>query len=338
MKRILDDWRVWLLASLTLGLAPFSPEPHIVGKLRWIAGGANGMAAMDWFDTVLHGTPFVLLLRAVILQLVKRVKSGTKHVPMKALLLAVVALSAISCNKNTVSPDETSRKQVSSHEEWAYTGPMSPEHWAELDPEYIKCAEGLHQSPIDIETHIATELDGNLEFEYRSTRVNLVNDGHTVQARPRQDNVLYVLGREWHLVQIHFHDPSEHHIDGIIYPMEVHLVHKGLDDKLAVVAIMVKEGPKNDYMQTIWDSIPQTSGAHVMTDAKVDMPRLIPLDGTVYHYQGSLTTPPCSEGVEWFVLSQPMELSKAQITKFKVLYPGNNRPVQEHPVEVDVLN
>lgn len=338
MKRILDDWKIWLVASLTLGLAPFLPEPHIVGKLRWIVGGANGMSLMDWFDAVLHGTPFILLVRAIIItkrQARQRRTGGGVH---RLVALAFIAVTLISCHKNPVSPDQETHHELSEHREWAYSGPLSPEHWAELDSEYIKCAEGLQQSPIDIETHNATILEGNLEFNYRATRVDLVNDGHTVQARPNQDNVLYVLGKEWHLVQVHFHDPSEHHIDGIIYPMEVHLVHQGQDDQLAVVAIMVKEGPENEYMQAIWDSIPQESGTHVLTDAKVDMPRLIPLDGTVYHYQGSLTTPPCSEGVEWFVLSQPMELSKAQIRKFKVLYPGNNRPVQEHPVELDVLN
>ena len=327
------------MASLTLGLAPFIPEPHIVGKLRWVAGGAVDMQLMDWLDLVLHGTPWLLFIRSLIIRIPFYQKARSKDLNTKIVLAISFIIAINSCQEQQLAPEtERTAQHQTLHSDWTYTGDSSPEHWAELDPEYIKCAEGLHQSPIDIETHLATKLSAQLDFNYHSTPINIVNNGHTVQAVPDEDNTMGALGRIWHLKQIHFHDPSEHHIDGIIYPMEVHMVHSDSLGKLAVVAIMVKEGPQNAYLQTIWDAMPDEVGKEIHPRQKLEMTKLIPGYGTVYHYQGSLTTPPCTEGVEWFILAQPMTMSKDQIAYFRRIHPGNNRPLQDHVEKVDVLN
>ena len=342
--KALNDWKVMLVVALTLGLAPFVPEPHIVGKIRWVLGGAIGMQPMDWFDLVLHGTPWILLFRALFIAIVSRrtnsaskgqqASSDSGKTYTSAALLIIGAALLGSCNAPPEHNAETADAQA--HHEWDYAGSTSPEHWAELDSDFIKCAEGHFQSPIDIETYTSRKGHVSLEFNYIACPVNLINNGHTIQAVPDEANTMKALGKTYSLKQIHFHDPSEHRVDGIIYPMEVHMVHADSTGKLAVVGIFVKEGPPNDYLAEIWDALPSDRDQEYHTRENLEMDKLFPVENRIYHYTGSLTTPPCTEGVEWFIYEAPMTMSKAQIQRFQSIHPGNNRPIQQldqHRVE-----
>lgn len=214
---------------------------------------------------------------------------------------------------------------------WGYEGNTSPEHWAELSPEFIKCAEGHFQSPIDLESYVATkQQEAILKFNYHPASVDLVNNGHTVQANVEADDEeLIANDHSYKLKQAHFHAPAEHQIDGIIYPMEMHMVHADENGKLAVVGVFIKEGKGNNALATLWQNLPNQKEEHIHPAQKCDILHLLPDDHTVFHYSGSLTTPPCSEGVEWFVMKTPIEMSKTQILEFKKLYHGNNRSIQQ---------
>ncbi|MBR9923180.1 MAG: carbonic anhydrase family protein [Bacteroidetes bacterium] len=215
-------------------------------------------------------------------------------------------------------------------EDWGYQGETAPEHWAELSQSFFKCAEGHFQSPIDIESYVVdTDSGKSLKFYYHPSPVDLVNNGHTVQAVPEEENYVEVEGYPYRLQQIHFHEPAEHRVDGIIYPMEMHMVHSDSAGNITVVGIFIKEGPENTDLQALWESLPEHPAEHKHPNERCDIVHLLPEDGAVFHYTGSLTTPPCSEGVEWFVMEKPIRLSKSQIERFKKLYHGNNRPIQK---------
>jgi carbonic anhydrase len=252
------------------------------------------------------------------------------HLPLGAFLI----LGMIGCLEE--EEDEKRKPMIYPsksvhHVSWDYAGSGSPEHWAELSEEFIQCAEGHFQSPIDISTMDAIEHPGSvLSFQYHPSPVDVVNDGHTVQAILEASNILTANQHDYELKQIHFHVPSEHQVDGIVYPMEMHMVHADSNSKLAVVGVFIKEGKENQYLKTFWQTLPEQIEKHVHPEGKCDVSHLLPEEHTVFHYQGSLTTPPCSEGVEWFVMKEPVTLSKQQIKQFKELYPQNNRPVQEH--------
>jgi carbonic anhydrase len=212
--------------------------------------------------------------------------------------------------------------------DWGYEGVAAPDHWAELSPEFIKCAEGHFQSPIDIESFASQDAQSiDLDFDYHACTLDIENNGHTIQANPEADNAISYHGTTYHLKQFHFHEPSEHRIDGIVYPMELHLVHADSSGRLAVIGLFIKEGPANEVLQELWTLLPEEKQAHSHLEHQCNIPGLIPPEHTTYHYQGSLTTPPCSEGVDWFIIEQPISLAPAQIEKFRHLYHGNNRPV-----------
>jgi carbonic anhydrase len=221
------------------------------------------------------------------------------------------------------------------HEEphFTYEGAEGPEHWGELSEEWAACAEGLEQSPIDL-TGAAEASDEDLpdiEFDYQPSAVNLVNNGHTVQAVYDEGSSITVDGKVYDLVQFHFHAASEHTIDGETTPLEVHLVHQAADESLAVVGVMLTEGAANPaYDAVLSDAIPaEESEEPVAIDgATVDAAAMLPEDTTFFHYAGSLTTPPCSEGVSWQVMAEPVELSVDQIAAFTTLYEDDARPVQ----------
>lgn len=251
----------------------------------------------------------------------------------KIIIAAIIFLSVIvgSCNQNHLDSQQNEKKDQS-HIHWGYEGNSSPEHWAELSPEFIKCAEGHFQSPIDLESYVATkQQEAKLKFNYHPAPVDLVNNGHTVQANVEADDdeELITNGHSFKLKQAHFHAPAEHQIDGIIYPMEMHMVHTDENGKLAVVGVLIKEGRENNVLAALWGNLPEQKEKHIHPAQKCDVLHLLPEDHSFFHYSGSLTTPPCSEGVEWFVMKTPIEMSKIQILEFKKLYHGNNRSIQQ---------
>jgi carbonic anhydrase len=210
---------------------------------------------------------------------------------------------------------------------WSYDGSGGPEAWARLNPEFAKCGNGQRQSPIDIRGGIKVDLDP-VQFDYKPTAFGVVDNGHTVQVNVGSGNTIEVQGRRYELVQFHFHRPSEERIDGRQFDMVAHLVHKDPEGRLAVVAVLLDRGSAHAVVQQVWNNLPLEKGEQLDARAPVDLNDLLPADKRYYTYMGSLTTPPCSEGVLWMVMQQPVAISQAQINIFAKLYPMNARPIQ----------
>jgi carbonic anhydrase len=213
---------------------------------------------------------------------------------------------------------------------WAYEGDTGPQAWGNLKPEFNACAIGKRQSPINIED--GNTLQGPAEpvqFAYQPSNASVVNNGHTIQVDVQGDNSITVRGSNYRLLQLHFHTPSEEQINFKRFPMVAHLVHKNNEGQLAVVAVLLQEGESNAMIDKVWTYMPLDSGDRVrMPQGMLDVNELLPKDQRYYQFMGSLTTPPCSEGVLWMVLKQPVSISKAQYKLFTQLYPNNARPVQ----------
>ncbi len=210
---------------------------------------------------------------------------------------------------------------------WTYEGHEGPEHWGSLSEDFAACSEGRMQSPIDV-SGTAAGGAGEAAFDYRDTALELVNNGHTVQVNVGGDSRATLAGRRYTLLQFHFHSPSEHTVGGRHYDMEAHFVHRGDDGKLAVVGVFMEAGGANGALQAIWDHMPVEEGSKTVTGVSVNAAALLPATYGFTTYAGSLTTPPCSEGVSWFVMKQPVAVSAAQVEAFRAIMPANNRPAQ----------
>lgn len=210
---------------------------------------------------------------------------------------------------------------------WEYTGEAGPSHWGKLDSAWAKCDSGTRQSPIDIRDGLKLDLDP-VNFDTRPVRFNVLDDGHTIQVNPGPGNRISVMGRSFELVQFHFHHPAEERIDGRGFPMVAHLVHKDGEGKLAVVSVLIEEGKPNDLLQNIWNALPLEKNEPASAPGLLDLNELLPERREYFTYMGSLTTPPCTEGVLWIVLKQPVQASSRQIAIFSRLYPMNARPLQ----------
>ncbi len=235
-------------------------------------------------------------------------------------------------SKNKLNKQSPKRKISKSTQvpRWGYTGKASPEHWAKISPDYWQCGKGLFQSPISIESSsIQENPEKLLVFHYQPSPIDVIDNCHTVQLISEEKNTITINGHEYTLQQIHFHEPSEHHVDGIIYPMEMHLVHTDASGKLAVIAVFIKIGKRNEELALVWKALQEDSLKHIYLSTPHDFSRLLPKDKTLFHYTGSLTTPPCSEGVEWLVLKNPITLSRQQIEHYRKRYQSNNRPIQQ---------
>lgn len=210
---------------------------------------------------------------------------------------------------------------------WDYAGEAGPANWARLTPEYGACA-GHNQSPVNLTGMIDAKL-APITFSYDQRAAEILNNGHTVQINVAAGNSIVVDGIKFDLKQFHFHAPSENLIKGKSYPLEGHLVHADKDGNLAVVAVMFKEGHANSLLTQAWKQMPKQSGEKAELKDQVTAMALMPGKHDYYRFNGSLTTPPCSEGVRWIVMKQAMTASKEQIQAFAgVLTHPNNRPVQ----------
>jgi carbonic anhydrase len=210
---------------------------------------------------------------------------------------------------------------------WDYTGAAGPEAWGRL-PGFEKCATGTRQSPIDIRDGIAVDLEP-IRFEYRPGAFAVIDTGHTVQVNVAPGNAITVMGRRYELAEFHFHRPAEERVDGRGFDMVVHLVHKDAAGHVAVVAVLLERGNALPAVQAVWNNLPLEKGEELKADVPLDPADLLPADRRYYTYMGSLTTPPCTEGVLWMVLKQPVQISPEQDAIFAHLYPMNARPVQQ---------
>ena len=210
---------------------------------------------------------------------------------------------------------------------WGYSGDKGPKHWAELSPQYSACS-GKNQAPINLTEFIEADLEP-LEFAYRAGGDEISNNGHTVQVSYEAGNTIGVDGQTFHLVQFHFHAPSENHVNGESFPMEAHLVHADKDGNLAVVAVLFTQGKANAALAEAWAKMPQHAGDNHTFSSPIDASDLLPATRDYYRFNGSLTTPPCTEGVRWLVMKHPVSASKEQIEKFaRTIHHPNNRPIQ----------
>ncbi len=210
---------------------------------------------------------------------------------------------------------------------WTYEGGQGPDYWGDLDPAYAACRTGRHQSPIDIVGAVANPRLGSLSLRYGRGDICVVNNGHTIQVDFKKGGALVFGGRSYELLQFHFHSPSEHTIKGRPFDMEAHLVHRDATGRLAVIGVLMTKGPEHPLIADLWKVIPLNPGASEAT-VSVDATDLLPSDNHFYAYQGSLTTPPCSEGVTWIVMKTSVSVSAEQIEKFLSVIGRNVRPVQ----------
>lgn len=221
----------------------------------------------------------------------------------------------------------TQQKVETAPPHWTYEGEEGPSHWDELDESYAACG-GLYQSPIDIASSAQEDL-ANISLHYQPSEVSILNNGHTVQVNYDAGSYIEMDGARYDVTQFHYHTPSEHSIDGRSFAAEFHIVHKSADGKLAVIGILLEEGAKNNAYQPFVDNLPtQKSEAHD-AGVTINAADLLPTVQTTFRYSGSLTTPPCTEGVNWLLMTTPVELSAEQLHALESLFEeGNNRPVQ----------
>ena len=210
---------------------------------------------------------------------------------------------------------------------WGYEGTHGPEHWGSLDPGFAVCSTGREQSPIDL-TDAEPGALSEIGFDYAPSPISILNNGHTIQVNYEPGSGIVLGGTRYELDQFHFHHRSEHTVDGADFPLEMHLVHASADGGLAVVGVFLAEGGVNEALAPVFGQMPDESGPAAMVEGTVDASALLPARRTTWRYPGSLTTPPCSEGVSWLVMTEPVTASREQIEAFRVLFPGNNRPVQ----------
>jgi carbonic anhydrase len=218
---------------------------------------------------------------------------------------------------------------------WDYTGDIGPEHWGELDPKYSACKEGKNQSPVNLTGMIEGDLLP-ITINYQSGGNEILNNGHAIQVNYKPGSTITVNGHKFELKQFHFHSPSENTIEGHSYPMEAHFVHADKEGNLAVIAVMFKTGKKNMELEKAWAHMPENTSDKNTLPKSLDASSLLPHNHDYYRFNGSLTTPPCSEGVWWLVMKYFDTASKDQIDKFSsVMGHPNNRPVQ--PVNARVI-
>lgn len=211
--------------------------------------------------------------------------------------------------------------------EWSYGGETNPTRWGELSEEFAACEVGRDQSPIDLNEAVAS-TPSNISFNYASVPLVVVNNGHTVQVNYPEGSTVSIDGDEYELLQFHFHTPSEHTVEGRAAAMELHFVHSNEAGELAVVGVMLASGESNPVIDTIWAHIPEEEGTNQVESTVINAADLLPGSTAYFGYAGSLTTPPCSEGVRWNILQEPVQVSEEQIDTFEALYQVDARPTQ----------
>jgi carbonic anhydrase len=212
---------------------------------------------------------------------------------------------------------------------WSYEGEGGPANWAKLRPEYASCAAGKRQSPIDIRDTVRVDLEP-IKFDYKPARATIIDNGHTIEVTVEEGSVMHVMDRDFQLMQFHFHKPGEERINGRMFDMVIHLVHRDDAGRLAVISVPLEKGGENPLIQWVWNNLPLDKDQPISPSASLDLNLLVPPPEkrAYYTYMGSLTTPPCTEDVLWMVFKQPMQVSPQQIGVFSHLYVNNARPIQ----------
>jgi carbonic anhydrase len=235
---------------------------------------------------------------------------------MKALWLVLLASGLCVASENA--------------QHWSYSGSTAPEKWATLEPDFAACSAGKAQSPVEI-VHDAVHdtHQPHIHFAYQPAPLHIIDNGHSIQVNYAPGSFITVGEQRYELVQFHFHHPSEEWIDGKRFDMVAHLVHKDSAGKLAVIAVLLNTGGENAILKTLWANLPQQKEKEsAPAGVTINATDLLPTDRSYYSFVGSLTTPPCTEGVRWFVLRHAGSLSPPQLDRFAALYPMDARPAQ----------
>lgn len=235
-------------------------------------------------------------------------------------ILFIMLLLATAC---TAKPAETAPPH------WTYEGEEGPSRWGELDESYAVCGTGQSQSPVDVANASEQDLT-NISFHYQPSAVNILNNGHTVQVNYDPGSYIELDNTRYDVVQFHYHAPSEHTVDGESFPAELHIVHRNADGNLAVVGILLRDGSENAAYQPFTNNLPAEKADAKDVGETINVMDMLPSVQTTFRYSGSLTTPPCTEGVNWLLMTTPVELSNQQLAALDSLFEGgNNRPVQQ---------
>lgn len=238
-------------------------------------------------------------------------------------LLALLFLMA-GCGERARAPEGAGDEPV----HWSYGEKAGAEGWGALSPDFAVCETGTTQSPIDLVDATRGALP-DLRFNYAPTPLEIENTGHTVQVVYQPGSAITVDSVSYELLQFHFHTPAEHQLRGKELPAELHLVHRATDGELAVVGVLIERGGENAALAPVWDHLPKKPGEErQMPSVRISAEELLPADRRHYRYAGSLTTPPCTEGVKWLVIAQPIEMSAEQIQALHSSIGTSNRPVQ----------
>lgn len=247
-----------------------------------------------------------------------------KHVSL--LRSAAIASACIVAGFAALaSGNQVAKKTGPAH--WSYSGSEGPANWGRLSKAYEVCGIGRQQSPIDITGQKSAKLPP-IKLDYRATPISVVNNGHTIQVNHAPGSTMRIGAETYKLLQFHFHTPSEHKAGGKQFAGEAHFVHQNADGELAVLSVLIEIGEENEFLRPIWASMPDSKGTNSYPTTMVDPNDFLPAGRAYSHYIGSLTTPPCSEGVKWYVLRQRVTMSQRQVEEFRKIISANARPVQ----------
>lgn len=211
---------------------------------------------------------------------------------------------------------------------WSYEGHEGPAHWGEINHDYHMCNKGKNQSPINVTDAHKSKL-GKISFSYNASASEIINNGHTIQVNMNKGSSIAVSGKTYNLLQFHFHSPSEHQVNGKHADMVAHFVHQAEDGQLGVIGVLFNKGKENATLEKLWNKLPKHQGEkNSLASTKIKISQLLPLNKAYYNYSGSLTTPPCSEGVNWMVLQSQGSVSEKQVNAFTSIFPKSIRPIQ----------
>lgn len=238
------------------------------------------------------------------------------------IFTSLVLLSITSCKTSETIHDDCDGAH------WFYSGNTGPDHWKDLCSGYANCGH-QRQSPVNISGAVSNESLSAINFNYNNTRVEIENNGHTIEFVCDPGSTLHINGTTYELLQFHYHGLSEHQLNGIYHPLEVHFIHKATADDYAVMGIFYDEGDANPLFSSFLEHFPTEVGTYEDHSDEIDHSTLLPDNKSYFHYSGSLTPPPCSEVVDWYVLQHTVSASEAQINAFQAILNNNYRPIQE---------
>jgi carbonic anhydrase len=251
---------------------------------------------------------------------------NTRRFATLLVILSLVLVNLLLTFNVIQSQDSTETPEPPPH--WTYEGEEGPEHWGDLSEDFALCSTGRAQSPIDISGSQSVNL-ADIAFNYQPSALNIFNNGHTIQVAYDEGSSITYNETQYQLLQFHLHHPSEHTFNGESFAMEIHFVHRSADGDLAVVGVLLRESDvANEAYATIFDNMPGEAGTPEPSELTIDPNALLPTEHVYYTYSGSLTTPPCSQGVRWLVLQTPVDISLEQAEAFAALFELNARPIQ----------